>query len=133
MSIFLDTGYFFALANKTELTHQKAADMSISIKKGLFGDIFTSSYIFDELMTLTMSRQNHENALKLGQSIIDSEIIILDISHKIFDESWGLFRQRKNLSFTDCTTVKTMLENKIQNLATFDRHFSQFRELNLLF
>ena len=84
-------------------------------------------------MTLTMTRQNHEKALEIGQSIIDSEIIILDVSGKIFDEAWGLFKQRKNLSFTDCVTVKIMLENHIQNLATFDEHFRQFKELNILF
>lgn len=132
MSVFLDTGYFVALINKQDIYRKEALTISELIKDGKYGIIFTSNYIFDELITHIMVRQNHSKAVKVGQSIIESDIKILEVLQTTFDDSWSLFKQRKNLSFTDCTIVKAMEQNNIKNLATFDKEFKQFKEINIL-
>lgn len=132
MSVFLDAGYIIALHHENDSNHEKAVNLTKIIKSNEFGSIFTSKYVFAEVVVFTLIRQNHEEAIKLGDSIKNSEIIILDLSESLFEESWVLFKQRENLSFTDCTTVKLMKDNNIQYLATFDRGFLQFKEINVL-
>jgi len=132
MSIFLDTSFIVAFSNESDVNHKDAIQISELIKTGNFGNAFISTYIFDEAVTLVLVRQNHAKAVSLGNSILNSEISVLDVSHTAFEDSWKLFNQRKNLSFTDCTSIKIMLENGIRNIATFDRGFKQFKEINVL-
>ena len=132
MGVFLDTGYILALYNHKDIRHQQALEISNIIKTGEYGTAFISTYIFDELTTLALTRQSHAKAVEIGNMLLNSEIIMLNISENIFAEVWRLFQDRKNLSFTDCTNIKLMLENNIKNLATFDREFLQFKEINVL-
>ncbi|MEK6957759.1 MAG: PIN domain-containing protein [archaeon] len=130
MSVFLDTSYVIALANKSEAMHERAMQTAELIKKGEFGSIFTSSYVFDEAVTFTLTRQGHTKALALGTSILNSEITLIHISQWHFEKAWQLFAEGKELSFTDCTSIAAMQENGIKNIATFDKGFTQFKGIN---
>ncbi len=132
MSVFLDTGFIVALTNKRDSNNKQASATLELIKEGKLGHLFTSTFVFDELVTHILVRQNHSKALEIGQSILDSDITMLGVAPTKFDESWKLFKDKKNLSFTDCTIVKLMEENNIKNLATFDKGFKQFKEINVL-
>lgn len=68
----------------------------------------------------------------MGEKILNSEITVLEVPKNIFETAWKIFKERKGMSFTDCTTVALMKENKIHNLATFDGGFRQVREINAL-
>ena len=132
MSVFLDTGFILALANDTDQYHKTALKLSELMENNEFGSVFTSDYVFDETVTLAMVRKNHLKAVEIGDFLLDSKIEILAISQTNFDNAWKLFKERKNLSFTDCTIIKIMDENNIKNLATFDKEFKQFKNINVL-
>ena len=132
MSVFLDSGYIIALANKKDNYHGNAARLSELIQSKEFGEIFISDYVFDETMTYLFAKQNHSKAVEIGKRLLNSEIRLISVSESIFEQAWQLFQERKNLSFTDCTNIKIMAENSIKNLATFDKEFQQFKEINVL-
>lgn len=132
MSVFLDSNFFISIANKKDKYHQQALQLSASIKEKAFGDIFTSTYVVDETLTNISSKQGHELAVGMGKIILDSEITVLDVDRGTFDQAWILFQEKNGLSFTDCTIVKIIENNRIKNLASFDSGFRQFRSMNIL-
>ncbi|MDO8634237.1 MAG: PIN domain-containing protein [archaeon] len=132
MSILLDSSFTIAFANQKDKYHENALGLSELIKSKEFGEVFTSTYVFDETITYILARHGHSKAVEIGKMLLNSEITVLRVSENVFAQAWELFQSRQNLSFTDCTNVKLMAEHNIKNLATFDHHFRQFKEINLL-
>lgn len=132
MSVFLDSSHIIAFANVKDGYHENALKISELMHSKEFGEIFTSNYVFDEIVTYLFAKQSHSKAVEIGNQLLNSEIIILSVSENIFAEAWQLFQERKNLSFTDCTIVKLMIEHNIKNLATFDKEFFQFTQIHVL-
>ncbi len=132
MSVFLDSTFFIAFTNTKDPNHRKAREISEMIKEGQFGSIYISTYIFDEVLAFTLSRNSHGLAVGLGEVMLGEDMTMLDIPKAIFDQSWELFKERENLSFTDCTTAKLAENYKIKNIVTFDNGFKQFKSLNIL-
>ncbi len=128
MSIFLDTGFFLAYYDSRDKYHKRAFALAEKIFSNEFGAVFTSDYIFDEATTLTLARKGPLKAAELGEAILNSEIEVITVLKEVFDSSWKLFKQRKSLSFTDCTTIEAMKVNGIKKLASFDKGFSQFKK-----
>ena len=79
------------------------------ILKGEFGQIFTSTFVFDELVTLALVRiKNSDMAIDLGKFLLNSpRINIVNLTNEDFNATWGKFQQyiKKGLSFTDCTNL----------------------------
>jgi predicted nucleic acid-binding protein len=133
MSIFLDTTYFIAYADSRDKYHEEAVQLAERIASGIYGEKVSSDYVFDETVTFVLVRQNFEKAKEIGNKILNYDITVEKIASKVFHRAWELFKKRKNLSFTDCTIVEHMKENKIKCLATFDSGFNQFKnEIEIL-
>lgn len=132
MSVFLDSTFFIAFTNPRDPQHEKAREISGMIKDGQFGGIFVSTYVFDEVLAFTLSRHSQRFAVELGEIMLGPDMTMLDVTKDIFDKSWGLFKERENLSFTDCTTVKLAESHKIKHIVSFDTGFRQFKSLNVL-
>lgn len=132
MSVFLDSSYLIAITNERDIYHEHALRISDVIKVREFGEIFISTYVFDETVTYILGKQGHSKAVETGKLLLDSGISVLNVNEDLFNEAWELFKERKNISFTDCTIVKLMRENNIKNLASFDKEFLQFNEINVL-
>lgn len=132
MSVFLDSTFFIAFSNPKDANHYKAMEISLMIKEGHFGSVYISTYIFDEVLAFTLSRNTHRFAVELGEIMLGPDMTMLDVPKDIFDQSWGLFKERENLSFTDCTTVKLAENYKIKHIVTFDGGFRQFKSLKIL-
>src|SRR5215207_4870735 len=90
--------------------------------------VFVTDYIFDEALTLILSRIGHTQAANFGRWLLGSQIIHLvrlDLSQ--WQAAWQLFQQYddKEFSFTDCTSFVVMREHHLVDAFTFDRHFEQ--------
>lgn len=71
MAIFIDTGVFVAVRNKSDVNYGRARELLRSGLSGEFGRIFTSDYIVDEAVTLALVRaRNFQLAASLGKFII---------------------------------------------------------------
>jgi predicted nucleic acid-binding protein len=121
--IFIDTNAFVAYYNKRDVHHERSLVLIKRAMEGYYGKVFTSDYIFDESVTVTLVRtKDIKRAIALGEYILNSEINLLNVDEKCFFESWNLFEKVK-MSFTDCTCLLLMKLYGIGNIMTFDMGF----------
>lgn len=127
---FIDTSALFALVNAKDPDHEKV-DRFV---KRFQGKLVITNYIFDEIVTLALSRLGHESAVTIGNLLQKSphidEVWVTPSDEK---QAWSLFASRtdKFYSFTDCTSFTVMRRLKLRRCLSLDRHFKQegFEEL----
>lgn len=131
MSLFLDTGVLVAVANTRDGMHDEAVGILDAARRGTFGPVITSDYVFDEAVTLALARSHRaEPAIRLGELVLGTGaearfINLAYVSAQVFLRSWVLFRRlaARGLSFTDCTTVELTRSLRLDEVASFDADF----------
>ena len=122
--VFVDTSAIYAYINAKDPDHDRIKGFFNSFE----GQLLTSNFIFDEIITLVVARMGHDRAVLTGQVLLNPEIFIT-IRVGISDErsAWELFlnRQDKTYSFTDCTSFVIMRKMDITNFLALDPHFQQ--------
>lgn len=136
MRIFIDTSAFYALEDESDKNNKPARAFENDLIAGKLGlvQLFTSNFVFDELMTLVRRNLGHEKAVEVGERMTASKILIIErISRKIEIHAWEIFKTYldKEFSYTDCTSFALMESKAIQHTFAFDIHFEQmgFRRL----
>lgn len=124
---FLDTSYIIALEIVNEDYHQQVLQhwQTLAISQPL---LVTTTYIFDETVTFFNSRNLHDKAVEIGNRLIESsEIQLIEINKKLFNEGWLYFQKYKDKSYslTDCLSFIVMEQNNIYQTLTLDHHFVQ--------
>jgi uncharacterized protein len=121
--VFIDTSAFYALMDRCDKNHDKAAGLwpSLLIKDQY---IATSSYVIVETLALLQNRLGFEAANLWYQDILGlAEILWVEESiHNLAYELW-LSLGRRKLSFVDCIGFVTMRHFSIKKVFGFDRHF----------
>jgi len=70
MSVFVDTGVFYADHDRGASRHEVADEAVDAIYRGELGQPFTSDYVYDETVTLTLKRSGRfEVARSIGERI----------------------------------------------------------------
>ncbi|MGQ9719218.1 MAG: type II toxin-antitoxin system VapC family toxin [Nitrososphaerales archaeon] len=130
MSVFIDSGFFVAFHNKRDANHDTAKELMKSIANGDMGITYTSDYIFDEAVTVALTRTRRlDIALNIGRMILGEIISPFIIMHKVNEEAfrgaWSLFSKyaERGLSFTDCTSIALMKMQGIEKMVSFDSGF----------
>jgi uncharacterized protein len=127
MPIFIDTGIFIAVRNRSDNLHEKALPLMERALRGEFGRVCTSDFIVDEAVTTALARTHrHDLAVKTGQSIIDSpRIELLSVGRGEFRSAWDKFQKlsERPMSFTDCTSLALMEAHGIEKIMSFDAEF----------
>ena len=130
----MDSGFLIALRSERDVHHQSAIELTSELKAGIYGHLVCSDYIFNESVNaLAFKTKNISSAIELGEYLLSDGIEMLEVKTEIFNVAWELFKKRKNLSFTDCTTIELMKANDVDYLVSFDEGFKQFsKEIKLL-
>ncbi len=121
---FVDTGAWFAYVNAADPDHHR---MRLILDRPP-GRLITSSYVFDETVTLTQARLGHRPAVAVGRALFDLALVeLLSIAPPDERAAWSLFERRpdKSYSFTDCTSFVLMRRERIATVVALDQHFSQ--------
>jgi hypothetical protein len=122
--IFVDTGAWYAYINAKDPDHLRIRSFFDSFN----GRLVTSNYVFDEIITLVLSRLGHQKAVKVGEVLLDLRTVeLVRVEAKDEKSAWQLFQERqdKTYSFTDCTSFVLMQRLKLGEASTTDEHFSQ--------
>lgn len=132
--IFIDSNILVSYYNTKDQNHELAKNVIADIEQNKYGSAIISDYVFDEIITVTLTRiKDKEIVIKLGMHILRSEIKILKVNKKIFQRSWQLFKESNlKMSFTDFTNLAFLEIFDIKYLATFDREFKKIREINII-
>jgi len=132
--ILIDSNIFVAYSVEDDSNHEEAVKVISKIINGDFGLVFTSDYVFDETITVTLIKsKSFEKAIQVGE-YIRSSVEILKVCEEIFDDTWGIFKSQKNskLSFTDCSNIALMKDKGIRYLATFDKEFRKVEAIEVI-
>lgn len=135
MPVFLDTGFILALKNKNDKNFESSQSWMKRFLKNEFGQIFTSTFVFNELVTLALVRLKRPDvAINIGEYLLNSQkIVMIGLSDQDFNTSWEYFQKykEKRLSFTDCSILAQCVRINCNFLATFDTHFKGLIRSNL--
>jgi predicted nucleic acid-binding protein len=126
MSIFADTGAFLAYRNTKDKYHETAFKLFRDALKGKYGQIYTSDYIYEEALTLALTRTNNlAVAMDIAQVIRSPRIKMVFVDTELLEKSTKTFKQYsdRNLSFTDAISIEIIKELDIEKYFGFDSHF----------
>jgi uncharacterized protein len=103
------------------------------LRKGEFGQAYTSDYVFDETVTTTLVRTGrHQTAAKAGKMVLGSKeesipalARFVRVDERAFHEAWKMFQSGKfyDLSLTDHTILAQMDDLKVDLVLSFDHGF----------
>lgn len=131
MSVFIDTGLFYALQNQRASRHETARNALSAVFEGNFGSAFTSDYVYDETVTLVQSRTRSFSEARivgnriLGRAEFPDIVELLFVSETVFDDAIDAFERYADhsLSFTDATTVALVERHDLDYVLSFDDDF----------
>lgn len=120
--LFVDTSAWFALANRSDPDHDAVRETLTHHDDRLV----TSNFVFDETVTLARYRPGHHAAEKIGDSLLDANVVRL-VRATSDDElrAWELFRKRSDqpYSYTDCVSFEMMRRLKLTSAAALGEDF----------
>ena len=131
MSVFVDTGVFYAHHDRDAARHEAAVSGIERVLFGLFGRLYTSDYVVDEAVALTRSRTGSFEAATavvdriLGRDGFPAAFELSFVDEERFTRALDVFETYRDhpLSFTDATTVAVMAAEGIDHLLSFDADF----------
>ena len=124
--IFVDTGAWYAFVDKKDPDHIHAKELYDNNTM----PFITTNFIFDEALTLIMSRLGWAFAATFGEGLKSSNLVTLVAVTDVDEErAWQIFIKYKNagFSYTDCASFALMERLKIDTAFTFDEHFQTMR------
>lgn len=125
--VFLDTGWFKGIIDKTDDHHVRAKNIFRQFKKDKTG-LLTSNFVVAETFTLVRKSCGLYWARKLNElmtslkSSLEIERVTGEDEGRVWDWFWYDWRE---LSYTDCTSFAVMERLGLKKVATFDGHFEK--------
>lgn len=131
MTAVVDTSLIVAAFNERDAMHDRALQILEEIRKGRHGEVFTTVFVLDEVVTVLLSRTGrHENAVQAVDFVLPSNpdeawLAFEPIGEETFFRALDAFRRsgRRELSFTDWTTVAMIREGRADAVVSFDEDF----------
>ena len=131
MSVFVDTGVFYAHHDTDVSRHETAADaLRVVLQSDEYGWITTSDYVYDEVVTLTQRRTGDREAeLEVGRRLrgdgYPDAIELLHTSQSVFADAVAIQEtyDGQTLCFTDAVTVATVEYHDLDTVLSFDDDF----------
>jgi len=132
MSVFVDTGVFYAAFDKNASRHADArGGLSAVLQDASYGQVMTSDYVYDETVTLTYQRTGSiDRAIAVGERLRSTDdgldaVTMHHITESVFCEAIDAFERFDDhgLSFTDATTVALADRHDVDIVLSFDDDF----------
>ncbi|WP_331233811.1 type II toxin-antitoxin system VapC family toxin [Natronorarus salvus] len=124
LTLFIDTGAFYARFVETAQRHERATSVFKAIGTGdaVYRPLYTSTYVLDELATLILSHRNHKAATTAIGWVQQSATIVIHPDETDFDAALDQFRHYDDheISFTDHMSGVLAAERDIKHMFTFD-------------
>jgi uncharacterized protein len=125
--VFVDTGAFVALRNRSEREHVRArAALSALVADG--ATLLTTNYVFAETYTALLVRVSRKEAIEWGRRFQAGEAIeTIRIDESLERHAWAILESHedKPWSYVDATSFAVMEREGIDTAFAFDHHFAQ--------
>ena len=130
-TVFVDTFFWIARINPRDQWHQKATELSSSLKDTF---LITSEEVLVELLNYfsDYGPEMRQAAALIVRHIVDDPNIL--VAARVFREGLALFESRldKGYSMTDCLSMCIMRGYDVAEVLSHDHHFIQEGFVNLL-
>jgi predicted nucleic acid-binding protein len=123
--VFVDTGAWYALVDKKDPDHGRVAELLREHR----GSLLTSSYVFDETVTLVRYRLGWRVAHRLGGHLRSGGLArLVRVSPADEAAAWSIFERygEKAFSFTDCTSFALIQRLEVPVSLAIDGDFRAF-------
>ena len=123
-AVFADTFFFFAILNRADPSHARAAAFSRNSRLLRI----TTDWVITELADGLSRTGDRERFMDLYRHIQTSPAIrVVPASRELLEDAIALFASRpdKDWSLTDCVSFVVMRDEEITQALTGDQHFEQ--------
>jgi predicted nucleic acid-binding protein len=123
--IFVDTGYFLALAMPGDALHHRAMMWANVVSEPF---LVTEYVLWEIINALSAPRDRAKGHLILSQiQASPRSFEVVHASPELFSAGMKMHRDRldKGWSLTDCISFHIMAQRGIQSALAFDQHFEQ--------
>jgi predicted nucleic acid-binding protein len=127
MALFVDTGAFYAVADRSDAHHAAAATTFTA--RATAGDLVTTDHVVVETWLLLRARLGRHAALRFWDAMENGVVRVLGVDGAVFARARQLAREwpDQEFSIVDCTSFAVMERAGIDEAFAFDRHFRIFR------
>ncbi len=125
--IFVDTTFLIALLIKTDPLHEKALEISETIRER---KVINNTVLNETLNAFT--GKGGKAGKELYQVILEMfDIIYLD--EKDYENAIDIYLNFNSyINYSDCTILSSMVKNKINRIVTFDSDFNKIKGINVI-
>jgi len=125
MKIFIDTSALLAVLNRDDKFHDSAAKEWVRLIESEYS-LLSSNYIMIETIAL-LQRRFGTDAVRLLISDVQPLIKLVWVDESIHESALNVVKtiNQRNLSLVDCTSFEIMRQLGIENVFSFDSHFSE--------
>ncbi len=122
--IFLDSSYLIGLIIDNDEHHKKAHELRPILEHE---NKIINTTVLTEVLNSLKKNNYHWDRKKVIQSLLDLEIVTV-LSSNDYMESIKLFNYYNHaINFSDCTILKTMQNNHVNKIASFDSDFDKIK------
>ena len=124
-TVFVDTFYWIAFINPRDQWHQKAVELSSSLKDTHL--ITTDAVLIELLNYFSGYGPEMRKAVTVIVRHIRDDYNHISVYPYNFGDALHLFEERldRGYSMTDCISMTLMREDKVTEVLTHDHHFAQ--------
>ena len=129
--IFVDSGAWLAVYWPKDAHHTRASAWF----EGNTELLFTTDYAVDETLTLFVKSKRPDLGRTFGTRVFGGIAAVHHVTEEDVKAAWDVFRRYssdKEWSFTDCTSKVVMTRFQITRAFSFDHHFHQFGEIQVI-
>jgi len=124
MSIFVDTSVWYAAADSSDLSNDRAKDILASGEA-----LLTTDHVLVETWTLLRYRIHRHAAERFWEGLRSGTAAVEPVGTADLEAAWqiGLSYRDQDFSLVDRTSFAVMRRLGIERAASFDDHFAVFR------
>ncbi len=126
-AIFVDTGAFYALADRGDRNHRVAR--SVFESRGSTGDVVTSDYVFVESWCLIRARLGRSAAMNFWDAMQSDVVATYGVTSADLADARTIASEwpDQDFSLIDCTSFAMMERLRLVEALAFDSHFRVYR------
>lgn len=126
-AIFVDTGAFYALADRADRNHDAA--IKVFEGRGVTGELVTSDYVFVETWCLIRARLGRDAAMRFWDAMQSDVVRVYGVTSKDLSRARAIASSwpDQDFSLIDCTSFAMMERLRLDDAMAFDRHFHIYR------
>ena len=124
-TVFVDTGVWYAMADKSDQYHKKATEYTKKLVTSNINFVTTNLVVHETLMLLSRKTSKAAAIKFLDMIYSQDNIEIIENEDSIEQKAYRIFKKYadQDFSITDCLSFVIMKENRIKKAFTFDKHF----------